>query len=233
LFFSCQYLTLLQARLVANFKPPHAVTYANSPWWNLRGYESQQQQPNYQNKSLEEVLVMQLLPLHSRHNELVIAILSCIPQVCRGIPTRIHWVYSSPGNGSTVLAYLKLIPIANENLETSQFLLILYEFKLPPYHSVDPFQILLEPVINPKLPDIPTQNMNTSSSSESSFNFLPQRTQDWEQMGFDMERTTSRSRDRNCSDSVGNLDEKENFVDSLPVPESSSKPETRRRRSHR
>jgi hypothetical protein len=136
---------------------------------------------------------MQHIPLHSRHSELVTAIMSCIPQVCRGIPTRVHWTYSSPGNEATVLAYLRMIPIANENLETSQFLLILYEFKLPPHLSADPSKILREPVVNPTITGIPTSSItwNNSPQSSSSDFSLSQKTPNWVMpKGLEIESTT-------------------------------------------
>ena len=129
---------------------------------------------------------MQHMPLHSRHSELVTTIMSCIPQVCRGIPTRVHWVYSSPGNDATVLAYLRILPIANENLETYQFLLLLYEFKLPPHHSST---FLSEPVVNPKITITPPTWNDSNSPGSSSY--FPHSQKTHEQKGFEFDSATS------------------------------------------
>ena len=99
------------------------------------------------------------------HTQFNTTIFSCIPQVCRGIPTRIHWICSSPGTNENVLAYLKLIPIANDSLEISHFLLILYEIKLPSHVSPDPFNILKEPVINPKPSSIVARPLTKANSA--------------------------------------------------------------------
>jgi hypothetical protein len=124
-----------------------------------------------QNKTLEDILATQKMAMTPPQRELISTILSCLPQVCRGVPTRVHWIYPSPGTGETVLVYLKLIPIANETLESFQLLLISYEIDLPPHLPVDPPP---EPSVQPKIPSFfvhqPSVESPTNEQKENGSN---------------------------------------------------------------
>lgn len=123
------------------------------------------------NQTLEEAMTIQQIGLNSHHTDLITTILSCIPQVCRGIPTRAHWIYSSPGTGLPVLAYIKMIPIFHEASGTTQFLMTLAEISLPSHILADPLRMLSHPVVTPKI-STPQQHPE-DSLSDIFFDFAP------------------------------------------------------------
>jgi hypothetical protein len=170
------------------------VFHTNKAWWTLRGFP-ERSDADSQNKILEEILAMQISPVSTQHTQLITTILSCIPQVCRGIPTRAHWIYPSPATGETVLVYLKMIPIANEAMEAFQFLLICYEIKLPPHLSIDPLRIISEPTVQPKITAVTQQQPQQQPPSDpepvSPMDFQKYRAANEWEMGFEINSVTS------------------------------------------
>lgn len=174
---------------------------------------------------------MQHKELNRNHTELISTILACIPQVCRGIPTRAHWIYTSPGTGQIVLAYVRMIPISNDAAETSQFLLILYEISLPAHISSNPLQILSEPVVDPKISFVKYQNYSDSPEISFDYGDIP--------LGYEeIPPTTSarlgRSARRRVTVNYSDLYQDDQDFDKLPSESRQlSKPEAPRRKSRK